>query len=269
MTTRAFVAALLLEGRGHARILAEKGERLVLSGILARADAAFQARTPQEASLLFFDAFAGLGATYLQTRLYRRPETTLTSANHWAAGGVVNRIATDGWVGSAAFNYICFECNPLLAAIREGRTCYRFSDFAPRADPRFADYWEAFSEARIHDALCATSYGHDGMIASLHLGFDEGALEEEICLPIQVAGLALTERLMTFAGEAVPPAVKLTCRERDSLAFVADGKTDWEISVILGVSEATARFHVDNARRKLGAVSRAQAVARMVNQRLI
>jgi LuxR family quorum sensing-dependent transcriptional regulator len=39
--------------------------------------------------------------------------------------------------------------------------------------------------------------------------------------------------------------------------------------VILGVAEATARFHVDNARRKLGAVTRAQAVARMVNQRLI
>ncbi len=39
--------------------------------------------------------------------------------------------------------------------------------------------------------------------------------------------------------------------------------------MILGVSEATARFHVDNGRRKLGAVTRAQAVARMVNQRLI
>ena len=52
-------------------------------------------------------------------------------------------------------------------------------------------------------------------------------------------------------------------------ALVADGKTDWEISVILGVSEATARFHVDNGRRKLGAVTRAQAVARLVNLRLI
>ncbi|RWD54623.1 MAG: LuxR family transcriptional regulator, partial [Mesorhizobium sp.] len=58
-------------------------------------------------------------------------------------------------------------------------------------------------------------------------------------------------------------------RERDSLALVAEGKTDWEISVILGIAEATVRFHVDNARRKLGAVNRAQAVARLVNQRLI
>ncbi|WP_179298036.1 hypothetical protein [Mesorhizobium carmichaelinearum] len=33
--------------------------------------------------------------------------------------------------------------------------------------------------------------------------------------------------------------------------------------------ETAVRFHVDNARRKLGAVNRAQAVARLVNQRLI
>jgi LuxR family transcriptional regulator, quorum-sensing system regulator BjaR1 len=241
----------------------------MLSTILARTQAAFEARTPQAASALFFNAFEELGATYLQTRLYRRPAQTLTSATHWAAGGVVTRISADGWVGSAAFDYICFECNPLLAAIREGRTRYRFSDFAPRDDPRFGAYWEALSEAGIRDALCATSYGSDGMIASLHLGFGDAELDDEQCLAVQVAGLVLTERLMTFADQAPPAPVRLTSRERDSLALVADGKTDWEISVILGVSEATARFHVDNARRKLGAVTRAQAVARLVNQRLI
>jgi LuxR family quorum sensing-dependent transcriptional regulator len=241
----------------------------MLSKMLARAEAAFQADTPQEASALFFEAFKGLGATYLQTRLYRRPAQTLTSAAHFAAGGVVARIAVEGWVGSAAFDYICLECNPLLSAIREGRTRYRFSDFAPRDDPEYAVYWEAFTEAGIHDALCATSYGPDGMIASLHLGFGDCGLDEEHSLAVQVAGLVLTERLMTFAEAEPGPPVRLTSRERDSLALVADGKTDWEISVILGVAEATARFHVDNGRRKLGAVTRAQAVARMVNQRLI
>jgi LuxR family quorum sensing-dependent transcriptional regulator len=74
---------------------------------------------------------------------------------------------------------------------------------------------------------------------------------------------------MSFAEVEPKIAPSLTPREHDSLALVADGKTDWEISVILGVSEATARFHVDNARRKLGAVTRAQAVARLLHQRLI
>jgi DNA-binding CsgD family transcriptional regulator len=245
----------------------------MLLAILARAAAAFEAESPEDASARFFAAFEGLGATYLQTRLYRRPAATLTPASHWAAGGFITRIAAPGWEGSAGFDYICLECNPLPAAIREGLTRYRFSDFAPRADPRFGAYWEAFGEAGIHDALCSTSYGPGGLIASLHLGFGDAGPAPEEALAIQLAGLVLTERLMSFAGhQAGPPAappVALTPRERDSLALVADGKTDWEISIILGVSQATARFHVDNARRKLGAVNRAQAVARLVNQRLI
>lgn len=240
----------------------------MLSRIMARATGAFEADTAQAASASFFAAMRDLGASYLQTRVYRRPSAPLNSTNHWMAGGVVTRIAPAGWPGSAAFDYVCFTCNPLLTPIRENRTRYRFSDFAPRRGRQFGAYWEALGEAGIEEALCATSYGPGGLIASLHLGFAGRDFAPDEGLAIQMAGLVLTERLMSLAE---PPAeeVTLTPRERDCLGFVADGKTDWEISVILGVSEATARFHVDNARRKLGTVSRAQAVARLVNQRLI
>lgn len=56
----------------------------------------------------------------------------------------------------------------------------------------------------------------------------------------------------------------LTAREREGIGLVAEGKTDWEIATILGVSPATARFHIDNARCKLGATNRAHAVARFL-----
>ena len=118
------------------------------------------------------------------------------------------------------------------------------------------------SEAGIGDALCATSYGPDRAIASLHLGFARRDFDPHEARSIQMAGLLLTERLMEFAvpSDELP---KLTDRERDCLAFVADGRTDWEIAMLLGISESTARFHLNNARRKLGAVNRAQAVARL------
>jgi LuxR family quorum sensing-dependent transcriptional regulator len=38
-----------------------------------------------------------LGATYLQTRIYLRPEGPLTSDKHFSAGGVIQRIAPDAW----------------------------------------------------------------------------------------------------------------------------------------------------------------------------
>jgi len=237
--------------------------------MMAHAEDVLRAPSAEAASVGFFRGVRRLGASYLQTRVYRRPTGPLTSASHWAAGGFVKRIARKGWEDSTAFNFVCFECNPLLAAIREGRTRYRFSDFAPRASPAFADYWSALGEAGIGDALCATSYGDGSLVASLHLGFPENDFSADESLGLQLAGLVLTERLISLAKPSSNPPVQLTRRERDSLAFVAEGKTDWEISVILGVSEATARFHVDNARRKLGAVNRAQAVARMVYQRLV
>lgn len=58
---------------------------------------------------------------------------------------------------------------------------------------------------------------------------------------------------------AAQPA--LTGRERDCLLFVAEGLSDGDIAGQLGISTVTAHAHVENAKRKLGARTRAQAVA--------
>lgn len=241
----------------------------MLSKLIAQVEGVLDAANPEEAGARFFAAMAPYGPSYCQVRLYRRPSARLTSANHFKAGGRVFVSAPPNWPTSAAGRYVCFEQNPLLTPIREGRTCYAFSDFAPKDDPGFAPYWEALSEARIGDALCATSYGASGAISSVHLGFDRPSFDAPVAKAIQFAGLMLTERLLGLTAPEEDETPALTRREHDSLALVADGKTDWEISVILNVSEATARFHVDNARRKLGAVNRAQAVAILLSQRLI
>lgn len=222
------------------------------------------APTAEAASRAFFEKASHQGATYLQTRLYRRPEGVLTSEKHLAAGGVVVRIAPEDWPDSPGFTYVCLQNNPLLAAVQRGLTRYRFSDFAPRSDRKFGAYWEAISEAGIGEALCATSYAAGATIASLHLGFARADVEPGVALALQATGLVLTEKLTSFAD--LPPASEphLTVRERDVLTWVAEGKSDWEIAVILGVSEPTVRFHLDNARRKLGAVNRVQAAARFV-----
>lgn len=224
------------------------------------------ASEPAAATARFRDHVFARGVTYFQARAYTRPVGRLTSQRHYAAGGVIERRAVPGWEGSGAFNFICFDKNPLLRPIREGRTRYRFSDYAPHRDRRFGDYWEALSEARIGEALCATSYGPAGRIASVHIGFAEGAPPPECARTVHRAALLFTDHLIDLApaeaqgAEDTPPA--LTSREADCLAYVAEGKTDWEIAVILSLSEATVRFHIDNARAKLDAATRAHAVAK-------
>lgn len=226
-------------------------------------DAVVHAASPAAASEAFFAAAQPYGASYLQTRVYRRPAGVLTPAAHLHAGGVISRIAPSGWrAGNPAFDYVCLTRNPLVDAIRQGRTTYRFSEFAPPGTREFGAYWEAMREARIGDAICATAYGRCRKVASLHLGFQDPDLDPQLQATLSLAGTILVETLMRFeASDGEPAAACLTRRERDSLEFVAQGKTDWEIATILGVSETTARFHVDNARRKLGASNRVHAVA--------
>jgi DNA-binding CsgD family transcriptional regulator len=74
----------------------------------------------------------------------------------------------------------------------------------------------------------------------------------------------LNDIMKVFAGPmespVAGPAQTLTTRERECLQWVARGKTDFEIGIILSISARTARFHIENSKRKLGVASRVQAV---------
>lgn len=63
--------------------------------------------------------------------------------------------------------------------------------------------------------------------------------------------------------------VPLSPREKEVLNWIKEGKSTWEISIILGVSERTVKFHVYNVMQKLDAVTRTHAVAIAIEQRLI
>ncbi|WP_456672362.1 MULTISPECIES: helix-turn-helix transcriptional regulator [unclassified Bradyrhizobium] len=63
--------------------------------------------------------------------------------------------------------------------------------------------------------------------------------------------------------------VALSEREKDCLRWVEEGKSSWEIGVILRVSENTVNFHLKNAMRKLETNSRTHCVAKAIRQGLI
>ena len=68
-------------------------------------------------------------------------------------------------------------------------------------------------------------------------------------------------------GAACPArghAAALSAREREVMHWVAEGKTNPEIGVILGIGARTVQTHLEHVFSKLGVVSRAQAVAAFV-----
>jgi LuxR family transcriptional regulator, quorum-sensing system regulator BjaR1 len=61
----------------------------------------------------------------------------------------------------------------------------------------------------------------------------------------------------------------LTPREREVLAWAAQGKSAWEIGEILEIAKRTVDEHAQTAVRKLGAVNRTHAVAIALRDNLI
>jgi DNA-binding CsgD family transcriptional regulator len=66
--------------------------------------------------------------------------------------------------------------------------------------------------------------------------------------------------MVTRDERYLPDDCQLTGREIECLNWIAHGKTDFEIGIILGCSHAGVRYHVTRACAKLGAVNRAQSV---------
>ncbi|WP_248309373.1 helix-turn-helix domain-containing protein [Bosea sp. Tri-44] len=62
---------------------------------------------------------------------------------------------------------------------------------------------------------------------------------------------------------------RISASEYDCLLWAAGGKTDWEISIILGISKPTVTKHILSAREKLGAVTKAHAIAIALREMII
>jgi DNA-binding NarL/FixJ family response regulator len=71
------------------------------------------------------------------------------------------------------------------------------------------------------------------------------------------------------AGRRPDGPVRLSLREQQVLALVAQGKTNVDIAATLVLSEHTVHRHVANILAKLGASSRAAAVATATEQNLL
>jgi DNA-binding CsgD family transcriptional regulator len=147
---------------------------------------------------------------------------------------------------------------------------HRIDDFTPAQDrARLAEQWDAFLV-------------NGGMEGLFHLRVSDGSL-----VPVEFSATAnvlpgrhlsvVMPRSGTLAEEALgqvrrevgwtrlaAPAAEqapLTAREHEVVALVAAGLQGGDIATRLGVSPETIKSHVQNAMAKLGAHTRAHAVA--------
>lgn len=112
----------------------------------------------------------------------------------------------------------------------------------------------------------------EGAMLSMALGKEKERSHSLIlhAIPyIQLISLHIHEavrRVLNLERTSLP---RLSGREKECLLWCAEGKTSWETSKIIGVSERTVVFHLQNASEKLKVANRLQAVARAVSVGLI
>jgi LuxR family transcriptional activator of bioluminescence operon/LuxR family quorum-sensing transcriptional regulator LasR len=120
-------------------------------------------------------------------------------------------------------------------------------------------------------------HGRRGEFSALNLATSRDSREAKQDI---VAAMGKAQLLACYVHEAVQRIVlskgplpvektKLTEREKECLLWAADGKTSWEISQIVKISEHTVVFHLRNVVRKMGVTNRRQAVARAVSMGLM
>lgn len=127
---------------------------------------------------------------------------------------------------------------------------------------------------------------HTGIAMALHLPQSRHFLlgvDRRKALPRRSAQLTKTiAQLQLFAVYAQEAAQRLlvgsltagagpdlTGREREVLRWTMEGKSNWSISQLMGVSEHTVSFHIRNAMAKLQCSSKHMAVARALRLGLI
>lgn len=124
------------------------------------------------------------------------------------------------------------------------------------------------SEFGLRDGYVVPVSTIDGEIAALSFG-GEGGIPDSADLSVLnfAASYVVGRHLHRLATRN--PRPDLTPREWDCLLWAGEGKTDWEISVILGISRSTVIKHVTSAREKLGAANRAHAIAMAIRKNFI
>lgn len=173
---------------------------------------------------------------------------------------VYSRISPAGWEDLyaepryAGVNFL----NRTLAR-RADAFAWSESDIRPGAE---RELFRALRDFNISDGLAVPAYGPNGYVGITSIAFER---MEELApgerSAIAIAALVLHHRMCDLRLSAGHPQARLTPRERDCLAFLAEGNTDADVATKLGIGETTVVTHILNARRKLGARNRTHAVA--------
>jgi len=166
------------------------------------------------------------------------------------------------------------EIDPVLPIAMTARLPYHWNDIGQSIElsGKQRDFFEECNEVGVADGITVPIHGPRGNTSVISLSCHERNKDTNGFTPY-INSLAVQFdvarwRLMN-PDRGLEQPILLTARERECLRWCKAGKSAWDISQILGISERTAQFHISNAMAKLGASSRVAAVVVAIQKGLL
>lgn len=168
-----------------------------------------------------------------------------------------------------------FKVDPVILYAQKGTLPAIWSDEMFH-DGKSSEFWEEAFAFGLQAGLTFAVHEQPGVTGIFSVARDK-ALDLSSTDLAALVGRAqmfaslLHQAVCRIAMPALLPeqSAALTARERECLKWAADGKTAWEIGQILGITERTAVFHINNVVQKLGATNKTQAIVRAVALKLL
>lgn len=227
--------------------------------IVERFDAA---KSAGEAGRLFLGALESFGVVGFGARAYDAGGGSVSVRD---APGALAVHLPKNWAGSASGAYV-ESLDPLPGAARRlRRPAFLWSEASPKRERKWRSYWEALSEHGIADGTAVHLFAPGGVTSRVTLALAEPLSDRRTRKALELASYALLDRMLALSIPGRPQrAALLSPRERDCMSYAAQGMTDAQIGAKLGITEGTAHFYIEQAKRKLGVRTRAQAVAQLI-----
>jgi LuxR family quorum sensing-dependent transcriptional regulator len=135
-------------------------------------------------------------------------------------------------------------------------------------DPQTIEFLRFLADFGFPLGFVVPIHGPGGLVAGVALAGSKLDLGVNTKPMIHLMAIYAFTTVMDLLAARPYAQLPLTSREREVLAWSAQGKSAWEIGEILSVAKRTVDEHAQTAMRKLGATNRTQAVALAIRRRL-
>jgi LuxR family transcriptional regulator, quorum-sensing system regulator BjaR1 len=160
--------------------------------------------------------------------------------------------------------------DPVVRCGLRSKRPFRWSEARKRASRLGRRTLDEATDYRINDGLMFPMHAIDSVPGGVSLGAEYLEIEPRSICELEIVAQHTYFKLEDLLGPfPYQVSVELSPRELQVVQIAAAGKTNWEISRILSLSEETVKATIARASKKLGATNRAHAVAQAIAHNLI